>query len=55
MKDIIITFIAVITLGTITWVGKSAIEAHTYTRVTGKQVTILDAMFIDLRVVDGVK
>ena len=37
------------------WFGASAIEASTYSRLTGKKVTAFDAMFIDLRVVDEAK
>jgi hypothetical protein len=55
MTNTIIAYIAIIILCIITWAGASAIEASTYSRLTGKQVTVFDAMFIDLRVVDGVK
>jgi hypothetical protein len=54
MKELIAS-IAVIILIIIVWVGKSSIEASTYTRLTGKKVTVVDAMFIDLKVIDGVK
>ena len=52
---IIFAYIFIILLAIGFWVGKSAIEASTYTRLTGKPVTVIDAMFIDLRVADGVK
>jgi len=55
MNMTILAYIAVIILCIGAWVGKSAIEANTYTRLTGKEVTVFDAMFIDLRVADGVK
>jgi hypothetical protein len=55
MYTTILLYISVIILCIIAWAGASAIEASTYTRLTGKKVTVLDAMFIDLRVVDGVK
>jgi len=51
----ILAYIAVIVLCIAAWVGGVAIEASTYSRLTGKKVTVLDAMFIDLRVADGVK
>ncbi len=32
------------------WVAYSAFEARAYRRVTGETVSVLDAMFLDLRV-----
>jgi hypothetical protein len=55
MTTTIVLYISVIILCIAAWVGGSAIEASTYSRLTGKEVTVFDAMFIDLRVVDGVK
>ena len=52
---IIFAYLFIILLAITAWVGMSAIEAATYTRLTGKPVTVIDAMFIDLRVADGVK
>lgn len=34
------------------WVGSSYLEAQAYKRVTGKEVSTFDAMFLNLRV-DG--
>ena len=51
----ILAYICIILLAITAWIGMSAIEASTYTRLTGKEVTVIDAMFIDLRVADGVK
>lgn len=34
----------------ICWYFQSYMEAEAYYRVTGKRVTVLDAMFLDLRV-----
>ena len=34
------------------WVGSSYFEARTYSRLTGKQVTTWDAMWIELRVIE---
>lgn len=34
------------------WVGKSYFEARTYSRLTGHQVTWVDALFVQLRVSD---
>ncbi|AMV30887.1 hypothetical protein VN12_02145 [Pirellula sp. SH-Sr6A] len=36
------------------WMGSSAMEAKAFNRVTGKNVTMWDAMFIQLRVQDEV-
>ena len=55
MNMTILAYIAVIILAITAWVGGAAIEASTYSRLTGKEVTVFDAMFIDLRVADGVK
>lgn len=32
------------------WVGKSAMEARAYERITGQHVTTWDAMWVELRV-----
>lgn len=32
------------------WIGKSALEARAYERITGKHVSTWDAMFVELRV-----
>jgi len=32
------------------WIGYSAFEANAYRRVTGKQVSVVDAMFLQLRI-----
>lgn len=37
------------------WVSLSYFEAAAYRRVTGKQVTTWDAMFLDLRIQEPVK
>lgn len=37
------------------WVGDSYFEARAYNRVTGKSVSTLDAMFIELRVQESAK
>jgi hypothetical protein len=55
MNMTILAYIAVIVLAIAAWVGGAAIEASTYSRLTGKEVSVFDAMFIDLRVADGVK
>jgi hypothetical protein len=36
------------------WIISSSCEASAYRRLTGKQVTTYDAMFLDLRVQEGV-
>ena len=33
------------------WVGASAIEARTYNKATGSNITIIEAMFCELRVI----
>ena len=38
-----------------TWVTQSYFEAKAYNNVTGKKVSTLDAMFIELRVQEGAK
>ena len=37
------------------WVIGSHFEAVAYERLTGKRVNLMDAMFLDLRVQEGVK
>lgn len=48
-------FTTVLSIVICAWVAESAIEAKVYTKLTGKAVSVLDAMFVDLRVADGVK
>jgi hypothetical protein len=54
ISDILLPFIAIFTAIGI-WMISSAIEAKAYTRLTGKSVSVIDAMFLDLRVSDNVK
>lgn len=42
-------------LGPAVWVGASYFEARAYNKVTGKNVSTFDAMFIGLRVQEGAK
>jgi hypothetical protein len=35
------------------WVGASYLEANAYNNVTGKDVSVWDAMFLELRVQDA--
>lgn len=37
------------------WVVFSYFEARAYTRLTGKEVSITDAMFLELRIIEGSK
>lgn len=37
------------------WVGMSWMEARAFERVTGKHVSVWDAMWIELRVQEGAK
>jgi hypothetical protein len=37
------------------WVGKSWMEARTFERLTGKKVSVVDAMFVELRVQETIK
>lgn len=37
------------------WLGQSYFEARAYNRVTGKNVSMFDAMFIELRVQESAK
>ena len=39
----------------IAWVFSSAMEARTYSRLTGKQVSTWDAMWVELRVQESAK
>ena len=36
-------------------IGAAYLEAKAYTRLTGKQVTIVDALLLDLRITEDVK
>jgi len=51
----VLTFALVVTVILLSiWVGASALEANAYRRLTGKQVSTWDAMFIELRVQEPV-
>lgn len=45
---LLIASLAILGLGS--WVVQSYFEAAAYRRVTGKEVTTLDAMFLELRI-----
>ena len=47
---VILVFFTLIAFGG--WVGQSYFEARTYTRLTGRNVTTWDAMWVDLRVIE---
>ena len=54
MKELLVSAIAVV-ICICCWIGAAAIKAKTYNRVTGKNISTFDAMFIELRVTDNVK
>ena len=56
-QEIVCTLVTIGTLLAmlIGWVFYSAMEAHTYTELTGKKVTTFQAMWVDLRVVEPAK
>jgi hypothetical protein len=37
------------------WVAKSWMEARTFERLTGKKVSVVDAMFVELRVQETIR
>ena len=47
--------VSIVTIGCVIalWVGSSYMEARTYNRLTGADLSTLDAMFIQLRVQDA--
>lgn len=45
----------ILTVAAAFWIGASYFEAAAYRRVTGKEVSTLDAMFLDLRVQEPVR
>ena len=49
---IIGTVVTVILIAVVGWVGFSYFEAKAFNNVTGKNVSTLDAMFIQLRVAE---
>ena len=58
MKEILPAFVAAafaFTLVTLIWIGKSYFEAQSYNHVTGSNLSTWDAMWIDLRVQEGVR
>ena len=52
-----VALIALVVLGGVfgIWYGASALEARSYNRITGKNVSAWDAMFVELRVQEGAK
>ena len=49
------TFGFIVTGAIIGWIAASYFEAQAFTRATGKDVSILDAMFTELRVTGDAK
>lgn len=47
-----VLLIAIIFISVGGWVTKSHFEAKTYSRLTGRQVTTWDAMWVQLRVIE---
>lgn len=47
-----VLFFSIILFG---WVVKSSFEANSYNRLTGKNVSTWDAMFIELRVQENIE
>ena len=58
LKEKILMFLGIILLMTFVSIGywlSCVMEAETYTRLTGKQVTWIDAMWLDLRIQEQIK
>lgn len=55
MKTQIFIYVGFFLLFISIWVGYSYFEARSYNKVTGKNVSTLDAMFLELRVQEGTK
>lgn len=54
-KEVALVTLGPLALCAVLWVAFSYMEARAYERVTGKQVTTWDAMFLDLRVQEGAR
>ena len=53
-KAIFACFIAALLVAAcMAWVAYSALEARSFNRITGSDVTTFDAMFVQLRVLDA--
>jgi hypothetical protein len=55
MKLNILFWASFVALGTMFWLGTSFMEARTFSRLTGREVSTIDAMFIQLRVQEPAK
>ena len=54
-KAVTLVLVGSIVLGVTLWIGASFMEARTYNRLTGSNVSTVDAMFVKLRVSDAPK
>ncbi len=52
---VIIAVIGILILSVSIWIIGSYFEAKTFTKLTGREVSVLDAMFVQLRVIGPVK
>jgi hypothetical protein len=50
-----VLIVSLVVLFLLSWVGGSYMEARTYSRLTGKDVSTWDAMWVDLRIQEGAK
>lgn len=51
----LVLYVGIVVAAAVAWVFFSVMEAAAYNRVTGKNVSAWDAMWIDLRVQEGAK
>ena len=56
MKSVVLIYLATglafLAFALSVWITRSHFEAQTYTKLTGKQVTTWDAMWVELRVIE---
>ncbi len=54
-KGYMISLTSLLLVGLLAWIGFSHMEARTYSKLTGVNVLTLDAMFVQLRVIEPAK
>lgn len=53
-KEMIFVIIISLLIGLLVWVGRSYVKMKSFNKFSVKKVTLIDAMFLDLRVItDG--